>query len=205
MFHLDGLVLFGKRDGGKNPVAEGEDCAVGVAGVGIADDFGIAVAIDIGDIEDVEGNAKERPKLVGEVFHIGMKEVAGGGTVGGGAVEGVEGIGRKAVGQKKRMEHDAVGVEVILAGVDHSGAVVAAVAYSVAVSVLLQGIVVSWTVVTFVADAVVVRVYLGRIVGDGAVVALVADAVMVHVLLIRVVCAGAVVLQIGHAVHVEIG
>ena len=115
MFHLDGLVLFGKRDGGKDPVAVGEDGAVGVSGVGIADDFGIAVAIDIGDIEDVEGNAEERPELVGEVFHIGMDEVAGGGTVGGGAVVGVEGIGRKAVGQKKRMEHDAVGVEVGIA------------------------------------------------------------------------------------------
>ena len=94
---------------------EGEDGAVGVAGVGIADDFGIAVAIDIGDIEDVEGDAEKRPELVGEVFHIGMDEVAGGGAVGGGAVVGVEGIGRKAVGQKKRMEHDAVGVEVGIA------------------------------------------------------------------------------------------
>ena len=115
MFHQGGLVLFGKRDGGKDPVAEGEDGAVGVAGVGIADDFGKAVAIDISNIEDVEGDAEECPELVGEVFHIGMDEVAGGGAVGGGAVIGVEGKGRKAVGQKKRMEHDAVGVEVGIA------------------------------------------------------------------------------------------
>ena len=115
MFHLREFVLFGKQDGGKDPVMEGEDGAVGVAGVGIADDFGIAVAIDIGDIEDVEWDAEERPVLLGEVFHIGMDEVAGGGAVGGGAVVGVEGIGRKAVGQKKRMEHDAVGVEVGIA------------------------------------------------------------------------------------------
>ena len=94
---------------------EGEDGAVGVAGVGISDDFGIAVDIDISNIEDVEGDSEERPELIGEVFHIGMDEVAGGGAVGGGAVVCVEGIGRKAVGQKKRMEHDTVGVEVGIA------------------------------------------------------------------------------------------
>lgn len=115
MFHLRGIVLFGKRDGGEYTVVEGIDRAVGVAGVGIADDFGIAVAIDISDIEDVEGDAEKRPVLLGEVFQIGMDEVAGGGAVGGGAVGGVEGIGGKAVGQKKRMEHDAIGVEVGIA------------------------------------------------------------------------------------------
>lgn len=115
MFHQGRLVLFGKRERGEDTVVEGIDRAVGMSGVGIADDFGIAVAVDISDIEDVEGDAEERPVLLGEVFHIGMDEVAGSGAVGGGAVVGVEGIGRKAVGQKKRMEHDAVGVEVGIA------------------------------------------------------------------------------------------